>query len=84
MCAVSAVSDYYQTTWPQRFPTNLQPWQDDPGLAQQLLDVVKRLEAIDKRLGDIECKDAEKERFLASLREAAKGPKKKRSTRKGA
>ena len=77
MCAVSFVSDYYQNTWPQRFPENPAPWTKDPDLAQRLLDVIERLDKIDKRLGDIECKDAEKAKFKRSLKRAAakKGPK---------
>lgn len=67
MCSVSAVSDYYMQTWPQRFQQNPTPWQSDPEVRRLLLEVVNRLDAIDKRLGDIECHDAAKEAFLRDI-----------------
>lgn len=54
MCVVSMIYDYYHQ--PQRYQTVWPVVQNDPALAAQLLEVIKRLEAIDKRLGDIECK----------------------------
>lgn len=71
MCAVSAVSDYYQRVWPDRFPNSPAPWQADSEVAKSLLEVLKRLDAIDKRLGDIECKDEAKAKFIAALERAA-------------
>jgi hypothetical protein len=59
-------------------PPNAIPWpqiEKDPNLAAQMLEVLKRLEAIDKRLGLIEqCKVAEpeKKKVKARLRRIAK------------
>ncbi len=75
MCAVSFVSDYYTKQWPQQHPTSPAPWQSDPTVAAQLLEVLRRLDAIDKRLGDIECKDATKAAFIRALEAAAQGLK---------
>ena len=57
---------------------NAIPWQQitkDPTLAAQMLEVIQRLEAIDKRLGLLEqCKIAapEKKKIKAKLRRIAK------------
>jgi hypothetical protein len=80
MCAVSAVSDYYQNTWPNRFPNNPNPFQQlqqpyqglgglDPNadLRRDMATVLRLLDSIDKRLGDIECMDEEKTKFLAQF-----------------
>lgn len=62
-------------------PPNAIPWpliQQDPALAAQMLEVLKRLEAIDKRLGLVEqCKVAapEKKKIKAKLRRIAKKAK---------
>lgn len=71
MCAVSMVTDYYQHMFPQSFPLNPAPWQSDPAVAQQLLEVLRRLDAIDKRLNDRECLDEAKARFIKDLEAAA-------------
>lgn len=72
MCAVSAISDYYSNQYPLQVPSNPAPWQNDPAVAKQLLEVLKRLDKLDKRLGDLECKDAAKAAFLKALEAAAK------------
>jgi hypothetical protein len=65
-------------TQPAPAGPNAVPWniiQQDPMLAQQMLDVLKRLEAIDKRLGQMEqCKVSAKEKkaLKARLRRIAK------------
>ena len=87
MCVVSMViGDWQHPTWPGNPPAvpgtlpspNAIPWpmiQKDPELAAQMLEVLKRLESIDKRLGLMEqCKVAEpeKKRLKARLRRIAK------------
>jgi hypothetical protein len=67
MCVVSAVSDYYLRTWPQRFPDNPVPWSTDPDTREMLRKVIEQLDAIDKRLKDIECKEPAKEQFLKDI-----------------
>lgn len=63
---------------PQQPGPNAVPWstiQADPKLAQQMLDVLKKLEAIDKRLGQLEsCTVSAKEKkaLKARLRRIAK------------
>lgn len=74
MCASSAVSDYYMGTFPQRFPTNPQPFfgpTGDPEAREMLRKVMELLDKIDKKLGDVECHDDAKEAFLAKLNENA-------------
>lgn len=62
---------------------NAVPWpviQKDPELAQQMLDILAKLEAIDKRLGQLEqCKVTAKEKTIlkTKLRAIAKKAKKK-------
>ena len=62
MCTVSMVIDQ----WQQPASPNYIPWptvQHDPALALQMLEVIKRLEALDKRLGLLEqCKIATKDK----------------------
>lgn len=72
MCASSVISDYYTSQFSLQVPSNPTPWQSDPAVAQQLLEVLKRLDKLDKRLGDIECKNAEKAAFIKALEAAAK------------
>lgn len=85
MCSVSAVSDYYTRTYPDRFgvfpfsPTNVPtPLPStlpatvtvpvaDAETREMMRQVLKLLDKIDKRLGDIECMDAEKAPFLKAL-----------------
>lgn len=81
MCGVSAVSDYYQNTWPQRFPQNPNPFQPLGGgigdviaakeraeLRRDMAKVLELLDKIDKRLGDVECMDDAKAAFLAQFK----------------
>jgi hypothetical protein len=74
MCAVSMVMDQWQNpTLPNYIPP-LQ-WQSDPVLARQMLEVLQRLEAIDKKLGLLErCKFSKpvKDGFKKKLRRAAR------------
>jgi len=81
MCSVSAVSQYYTETYPQR----LNPFQQPvpmPGLGglqpqivhtfdaetkEMMRQALKLLDKIDKRLGDIECMDDAKKAFFQSL-----------------
>jgi hypothetical protein len=66
MCAVSAITDYYFNTWPNRFPeAPVQSFPDD--IKKDLLDIIKRLDQIDKRLNDIECSDPSKETLIQAL-----------------
>ena len=66
MCSVSAVSDYYTTVWPTRFP-GVSPTADDETRAL-MRKAIELLERIDKRLGDVECSDESKAAFLSSLK----------------
>ena len=58
MCVVSMVMDqWWPTTVPRRVPDQSIPWpviQEDPALAKSLLEIIHRLESIDKRLGQLE------------------------------
>lgn len=95
MCTYSMImGDMWHPTWPAA-PTpqplnpspNAIPWPTivaDPRLAQQMLEVLARLEAIDKRLNNIDCKveKASKKKIVAKLKRIAKKKKAKRSTSK--
>lgn len=72
MCAVSNVVG----PWTTPMDPNYIPWTKQlptPDTAAQILDVIRRLEALDKKLGAIECKleEAEKEKFKKKLRRRA-------------
>lgn len=89
MCIMSMVMNEW---WPKKEetpglvltppPPNAIPWpqiQKDPELAAQMLEVIQRLEAIDKRLGLLEqCKvsEPEKKKVKARLRKIAAKRKK--------
>jgi len=81
MCTVSMVVDQWFPQQPTQPWPNQVPWpvvQKDPELARQMLEVLERLEALDKRFGLLEqCKVAEpeKRRIKAKLRRIAKKPK---------
>lgn len=80
MCAVSMVIDQWQTPGSPNYIPSIQ-WQQDGALAYQMLEVLKRLEAIDKRLGLLEqCKfsKAQKDGLKKKLRRAARGKSGKR------
>lgn len=77
MCAVSAVSDYYQTQWPNRLGTpnpfgqavgfpNTVPTVDAE-TKEMMRKVLQLLDKIDKKLGDVECMDDAKVAFLKQL-----------------
>jgi hypothetical protein len=73
MCATSAIIEQWQQPW----SPNYVPWptvQSDPLLAQQMLQALQKLEAIDKRLGLLECKLSAKDKknFKARLKRVAK------------
>ena len=73
MCVVSMVMDQWWPNSPRRTaPDTSIPWpmiQQDPDLAQKLLDIIMRLEAIDKRLGQLErCKSTAKEKAAIKRR----------------
>lgn len=93
MCVTSAVMqqwwpmapapnlpDYGKLTIQPNLP-NAIPWpriEADPNLAKQMLEVIERLEAIDKRLGLMEkcaVAEPEKKKVKAKLRRIAKRPK---------
>lgn len=68
MCASSVVSDYYMKQWPNSFPATPNVLTvADPETKRLLKEVMDRLDKIDKRLGDVECMDAEKAKWLAAL-----------------
>lgn len=91
MCVTSAVMqqwwptvpapnlpDYGKLLFQPNIAPNAIPWptiEKDPALAQQMLEVLKRLEAIDKRLGLMEqcaVAEPEKKKVKAKLRRIAK------------
>jgi hypothetical protein len=94
MCSYSnMMGDMWHPTWPAA-PTpqplqpspNAIPWPTivaDPKLAQQMLDVLTRLEAIDKRLNNLDCKveKASKRKIVSNLKRIAKSKKRKASKR---
>lgn len=88
MCASSVVSDYYMNQWPQRYPRNPNPFGPlatiDPNadLRRDMAKVLQLLDKIDKRLGDVECMDEAKAKFLAQFNKGA-GRKPPRAKAKG-
>lgn len=77
MCAVSMIMDQWRQPGTANF-IPMQQWMHDPVLASQMLEVLKNLEAIDKRLGLLEqCKYSkpEKDGFKKKLRRAARASK---------
>jgi len=78
MCAVSAISDYYSNPnhlqhfnipASNPFPSVpvTSPKEFDPGTKQMLQEVIRRLDEIDKRLGDRECMDDKKREFYDAI-----------------
>lgn len=64
MCAASVISSC-EATQPDWFnPSGPMP---DAETQRLLRKVLLRLDAVDKRLGDIECKDPEKVKFAAAI-----------------
>lgn len=73
MCAVSNLVGPWTNPNDQQF----MPWTrnyPDPALASQMLEIIKRLDAIDKRLGLMDCKldAATKKKFVRKLQRRAK------------
>lgn len=74
MCSSSVVSDYYQSQWPQSFPSTPDVIEiADEETKSMLRRALKLLDKVDKRLNDIECKDEQKAAFLAALAKKGKG-----------
>jgi hypothetical protein len=76
MCTVSMVIKDWQEG-PNRIP-DFTPWQRlppviTPELAQQMLEVLRRLDAIDKRLNALDCalKEPEKAKIVRKLKRRA-------------
>lgn len=80
MCSVSAVSDYYTRTYPDRFgvspfqqpvlpmsPITVPPPFADAETKDMMRQVIRMLDKIDKKLGDVECMDDAKKQFLKAL-----------------
>lgn len=78
MCSVSAVSQYYTEIFPQRLGQPLHPSLNNPNpippivtfdleTKEMMRQALRLLDKIDKRLGDIECIDGAKNKFLESL-----------------
>ena len=77
MCVTSAIIDQ----WTNPFTPAFVPWPTvSPNLAQEMLTVIQKLEDIDRRLGQLECKmeTATKERFKKRLKKRASTKKWKR------
>lgn len=84
MCAVSMITDYYgqhddwqlrayrdtppppPIPWPQGLPVTL-PW--DRAALDDLKDIIKRLDALDKKLGLAECEDPKKAEWMKGIEE---------------
>lgn len=73
MCIMSVVVDDWQRGLNQIQWTPTYP---DPATAQQMLDVIKRLEALDKKMDALECK------LKAPVKEAFKRKLKRRAAKK--
>jgi hypothetical protein len=79
MCSVSAVSDYYTNTYPNRLGPITVPGLGNLGLQPQVVNTFDAetkemmrqalvlLDKIDKKLGDVECMDEAKAAFLKTL-----------------
>ncbi len=94
MCVYSnMIGEWWHQTWPAtpspvpaRPSPNAIPWPTivaDPALATQMLEVLKRLEAIDARLNNLDCKveKVQKQKIVRGLKRIAK-KKRKPSARK--
>ena len=89
MCSVSAVSDYYMRQYPVQNPLSgtIQGFGGthvvttmDPEAKEMLRKAVALLDKIDKKLGDIDCKDEEKAAFLAALKKPRRSKRAGRGT----
>jgi hypothetical protein len=95
MCVYSnMMGEWWHPTWPSSpSPTplgpspNAIPWPtivSDPALAAQMIEVLKQLEAIDKRLNNIDCKveKVQKRKIETKLKRIAKrGSSKQRDSK---
>jgi hypothetical protein len=64
MCAVSMVSDYYTRTIPTTFPPP-RTWDDET--KEMMRKIIELLDKVDKRLGDRECLDNQKQKFFEDI-----------------
>ena len=70
MCAVSMVYDLYRQPntdpipWPSTVPATL-PWSFDT--FEQLKDIIKRLDSLDKKLGLEHCEDPSKALWMEAI-----------------
>lgn len=81
MCATCAIIDQ----WTNPFTPAFVPWPTvSPNLAQEMLTVIQKLEDIDRRLGQLECKveASVKAKFKRKLKARALDRKWKRPTDK--
>ena len=75
MCAVSLVSDHYGQhptqpfQWPPVLPQTL-PW--TPEVFNELKEVMRRLDEIDKKLGLQHCEDPKKAEWMKSIEKRLK------------
>lgn len=82
MCTVSMVITDWQNPSspnhiPQWQPSQPLPYIVTPDLAAQMLEVLKRLDAIDKKLGALDCKLKEpaKKKIISQLKRRARSRK---------
>lgn len=61
MCVVSMISDYYMKPIHPNVPN---PHKFDNETKHLLLDIIKRLDELDKKLGDRDCMDDVKKEFF--------------------
>lgn len=61
MCAVSAVHDYMRTN----IPVNV--WQQTPSLFNEYQEIIRRLDALDKKLDQKDCPDPQKAAWMAEV-----------------
>jgi hypothetical protein len=86
MCTYSLVmGEWWHPTWPASpspapalSSPNAIPWLtivSDPNLAQQMLDILAKLDALDKRLDKLDCKveKVSKKKIETKLKRIAKG-----------
>lgn len=64
MCVVSAISNYYQQPLSNYFPTP-RTWDDET--KEMMRKIIELLDKVDKRLGDRECLDDQKQAFFKDI-----------------
>ena len=78
MCAVSMISDHYNqpyqnpmpaVLWPAAVPPTL-PW--TPDSFADLKEILKRLDALDKKLGLAHCDDPKKAKWMKAIEKRLK------------